>query len=226
MKKLILAACILIGAQGVFAQSPVTQNVGDFTALRVSNKIPVTLVASSSQKVEVTGAQNGNVQVINKNGELKIRMSTLKSFNGSDVNVTVYYNTSKLNTVQASQGATIQAKDDFKGSALSLSASQGSTITLGVKTKDLQSSVGSGGTITVSGTSNTQTVKISSGGTFTGDKLKAKQTTVTVSAGGTATVYASDSVDAKIRAGGTINIYGKPKTVNKKTTAGGTINVY
>ena len=36
-------------------------------------------------------------------------------------------------------------------------------------------------------------------------------------------MYASDLVDAKVRAGGTILIHGKPKQINQKTIAGGSI---
>ena len=50
-----------------------------------------------------------------------------------------------------------------------------------------------------------------------------QQTTVTVNAGGLANVYATDLVDAKTRAGGTITIFGKPKQINEKTVAGGNI---
>jgi hypothetical protein len=42
-------------------------------------------------------------------------------------------------------------------------------------------------------------------------------------AGGEAAIFATNSVDAKVRAGGDITIFGKPKQINKKIIAGGTI---
>jgi hypothetical protein len=46
---------------------------------------------------------------------------------------------------------------------------------------------------------------------------------VTVNAGGEAEIYATDFVDAKTRAGGSILIYGKTKQINEKRVAGGSI---
>jgi len=46
---------------------------------------------------------------------------------------------------------------------------------------------------------------------------------ITVNAGGDSDVYATDLVEAKVRAGGDIIIYGKPKQINQKIVAGGTI---
>ena len=50
-----------------------------------------------------------------------------------------------------------------------------------------------------------------------------KQSTVSVSAGGEASIHATDFVDAKVKAGGEIYIYGSPKQINQKTVIGGTI---
>jgi hypothetical protein len=44
-----------------------------------------------------------------------------------------------------------------------------------------------------------------------------------VNAGGDASIHATDYVDAKVRAGGSILIYGKPKEINQKSVLGGII---
>ena len=62
-----------------------------------------------------------------------------------------------------------------------------------------------------------------SGGIYEGKDLKTNQTTITANAGGEADIFATDFVDAKVRAGGDITIYGKPKQINQKVVAGGNI---
>ena len=60
---------MVAGTYFVFAQE--TRNVGDFNSLKVYDRIPVELVKSSKSKVEITKGNNTDVEVVNKNGELK-----------------------------------------------------------------------------------------------------------------------------------------------------------
>ena len=54
-------------------------------------------------------------------------------------------------------------------------------------------------------------------------ELHTSQTSISVAAGGKAEIYATALVDAKVKAGGSIYIYGKPKQINKEVFIGGTI---
>jgi hypothetical protein len=65
---------------------------------------------------------------------------------------------------------------------------------------------------------------VNSGGVYEAEKLITQQTIITSNAGGEADIYATNFVDAKVRAGGDITIYGKPKQINQKVIAGGSIN--
>ena len=71
MKNIVLTAIALFGTQFAFAQTE--RNVGDFNSLKVYDKIPVELVASNKNLVEVDGVNAADVQVENNNGELKIK---------------------------------------------------------------------------------------------------------------------------------------------------------
>jgi hypothetical protein len=64
---------------------------------------------------------------------------------------------------------------------------------------------------------------VNSGGDFLAEKFHTNQTSITVNAGGNSEVFATEFVEAKVRAGGTIIIYGKPKKINKNIVAGGSI---
>ncbi len=54
-------------------------------------------------------------------------------------------------------------------------------------------------------------------------RFKSAQTSISVSAGGNAEINASVLVDAKVKAGGSIYVYGKPEQINKETLFGGKI---
>jgi hypothetical protein len=49
------------------------------------------LIPSDENKVILNGSGSDEVELINRNGELKIRMLLTKMFNGDDISAIVYY---------------------------------------------------------------------------------------------------------------------------------------
>ena len=129
--------------------------MGDFSSLKVYDKITVTLIPSNENKVELE-ADNPDLETVNKNGELKIRMSPLQIMQGDQVSVKVFYQ--NLNDIQASQGSTITSSDEVKSNMLTLVSNEGSKINLQVNSKTVNAKLNSGGEITISGTVNHQDI--------------------------------------------------------------------
>lgn len=221
MKKLILLAFLGIGQ---FVSAQVSQRLGDFTAVRAFDRISVTLVKASENKIDIRGDKAGDVEVVNKNGELKVRMKLTKLLSGDNIEATVYY-TGKIDKVEASEGAIVGSTDTFSPIAMELNAKEGAQVNIKIEVDRLKSKASSGGIIKVTGSAKNHDASMGSGGILQARELETAQTTVSVSAGGEATVNATDFVDAKTLAGGDIKIYGDPKQVNQKTRAGGNINV-
>ncbi len=219
MKNIITGTIAILAFQFSFSQT--VKDVGTFSSLKVYDKIPVVLVPSSSNKVEIDGKKSSDVEVVNKNGELKVRMTTTNLLQGDDVKVKVFYD--RLNDIQASQGAMISGEGVLNGNKVALTANEGSTINIGLKAKTLEVKTNTGGQITLSGHSNNQTAVINTGSKYYAKKLETSTTSVTVNAGGEAEVYATELVDAKTRAGGNITVYGNPADKKTKKFAGGNI---
>ena len=220
MKNIFITALTLLSANFAFGQ--IEKNVGDYNSLKVYDRIPVELISSNNNKVEVSGELENEVEVINKNGDLKIRMNAVNLLQGSKVKVKVYYK--NLYDIQASQGSMIFSDDKFKSSILKLSSNEGSSIKLDVNTKKIDAKINSGAELILNGEADALTVNANSGGKFFGKTLETENATLTTNAGGNIEANVKESVDAKTRAGGTIDVYGDPKVKNKKTIAGGTIN--
>ncbi|MHA7610181.1 head GIN domain-containing protein [Elizabethkingia meningoseptica] len=219
MKNIITGTIAILAFQFSFSQT--VKDVGTFSSLKVYDKIPVVLVPSSSNKVEIDGKKSSDVEVVNKNGELKVRMTTTNLLQGDDVKVKVFYD--RLNDIQASQGAMISGEGVLNGNKVALTANEGSTINIGLKAKTLEVKTNTGGQITLSGHSNNQTAIVNTGSKYYAKKLETSTTSVTVNAGGEAEVYATELVDAKTRAGGNITVYGNPADKKTKKFAGGNI---
>lgn len=218
MKKIVYS--LLLISSIAFAQTE--KNVGDFTKVTAFDKIDVTLIPSTENKVKLIGKNYNEVELVNKNGELKIRMPLTKMLSGETISATVYY--TKLEAVEANEGSRIGAKDAISALNFDIICKEGSEIKLtNLQADRLQVRVSQGSIVTVIGTVKNQDILSNSGGKYDGQDCKTQQTVVTVNAGGMANVYVTDLVDAKTRAGGDITIYGKPKQIKEKKIAGGTI---
>ncbi|WHF50299.1 head GIN domain-containing protein [Chryseobacterium gotjawalense] len=215
MKKIAVGLMMLM-MQYSFAQ--VTRNVGEFSSLKVYDKINVVIIPSNENKVE---AESADVETVNKNGELKIRMAPARILQGNQVSVKVYYQT--LNDLQASQGSSISSTETLKSRMLSLTSNEGSRINLGIDTGKLNVKINSGGEIKVSGKADHQDIVVNSGGKFSGENVESQSATVAANAGGIAEVFAGESVNATTRAGGIIDVYGDPDDRKFKNVIGGKI---
>ena len=217
MKKLVFS--ILFLSSIAFGQ--IEKNVGDFTKITAFDQIDVYLEPSNENKVVIEGKYANQVELVNKNGELKIRMSLTKMLDGDDISVTVYFN--ELTAVEANEGSRIACGNLIKSNSFEIIAKEGSQIKLLLNVNRLTARTANGSTVSLEGNAKSQEVIVNSGGIYEAKNLKTSQTIITGNAGGEADVFATDFVDAKVRAGGTITIYGKPKQIDQKIIAGGSI---
>ena len=194
MKKVLLVLLALV-TQITFAQ--VTKDLGEFSDIKVYDRLTVNLISSTDNKIVITGNREGEVEVVNNNGELKLRMPFPKLLSGEDIAIKLYFK--NIESISASEGSYVSSDANFKQTIMDLDAREGAEIKIDVD------------------------VKLMTGGILKSKELQTSQTTINVSAGGNAEIYATTLVDAKIRAGGFIYIYGSPKQINKETLFGGSI---
>lgn len=221
MNKYILIVFIFLF--GALQAQTITKNPGNFTSVKVFDRISVQLIPGSEPKVEIKGDRAGEVQLVNNNGELKIRMPLKKLLKGETIEATIYYQ--KLEGVDASEGSYVIGETTIKGTQFSVGAKEGSEVRLSLEMKKTNIRVTSGGVIHLKGKSDNTDVVMSTGAELKAKSFETQQTTITMNAGGDAEIYATVFVDAKVRAGGDIHIYGYPKEVNQKTVVGGTITI-
>jgi hypothetical protein len=217
MKKLVYS--ILFISSITFAQ--IEKKVGEFTKVTSFDKIDVLLVKGNDNKVILSGSDSDQVELVNKNGELKIRMPLTKMLTGDNVSATVYY--TKLEAIEANEGSRISSEDIFTTTAFDVIAKEGSQIKIKLDLSRLTLRVANGSVVNVQGKATNQDIIVNSGGIYEANKLITNQTVITTNAGGEADIYATELVDAKVRAGGDITVYGNPKQLNQKIIAGGKV---
>ena len=218
MKRIIFLFFVFV-AQVTFAQTTIV--LKDFDDVKVFDKLTVILIASNETKAVITGPEQSKVEIVNKKGLLKIRMPITKLLSGDEAKVELYFK--QIHTIDANEGSVVTCADVFKQTSLDLNTQEGAKITAVLDVDKTTFKAVSGGIVNLTGKAVTQSVSINSGGVFNGKELETSQTNVTVFAGGNADVNATTVVDAKVKTGGTILIYGKPKEIKQETVMGGTI---
>jgi Putative auto-transporter adhesin, head GIN domain len=220
MNRIVLLVVVLISGIAL-AQKPIEKTVGEFKELKVYDLIEVELIKSDSNKVVITGNNNENVLVNNKNGTLKIKMKLAEIFDGNNTKVILYYTT--IDVIDANEGVSIHSKDEIKQFEIDLRAQEGGTINVVLNVNYANIKAVTGGIVEASGTTKKESISLLTGGVFKGEHLKSENTEVSINAAGEAAVNASKLVDVKIRAGGDVYVYGNPETINESTVLGGRV---
>lgn len=218
IKKILVLVIVLCAS---LTQAQVTKNLGDFDSVKVFDKLTVKLIPSEERKVVITGARASEVEVINSNGILKLRMPFPKLLSGNDIKIDLHF--TKLESIDANEGSYISSDFPFEQTTISLNTKEGAQIKAELNVDKAILRAVSGGILDVIGKTKSQSVIIASGGILEGKDLVSEQTEINVSAGGKAEIHATTLVEAKVKAGGSIYIYGKPNQINQETILGGTI---
>lgn len=225
MKKIMILALATITSYGAMAQeNTVTHELDAFDEIKAFDRLNITLIKSNENKAVIMGDDTDDVKIVNKEGRLKVRMELDDALDGNETSVIIYH-TKDLELIDANEGAKINTENSLDAKYLTLRSQEGGEIHTNVNTRNLNAKSVTGGKIKVAGTADNQEIMVRTGGNFDGKNLSAKQTDVTILAGGNAIVKTDEYVDANVTAGGTIEIYGNPETVKEDKTLGGQIIV-
>ena len=203
------------------AQDTIEKTTGEFSTVKVYDLINLKMIKSDENKVIIAGDNKEDVQVINNNGKLKIRMKLQESYDGNDIVVKLYY--TAVDVIDANEGANVVVNDALEQYEIDLKAQEGAEITATLKTTYANFRAVTGGIINVTGSSKNQDISMYTGGIFNGEEFTTQKTEVSVNAGGEAYVNATEFADVRIKAGGNVYIYGKPKQINESKVLGGKV---
>lgn len=220
MKNIILILAVLF-SYSTIAQDSIEKTVGEFDTVKVYDLINLKMKKSDENKVVISGKNRKDVQVLNNNGKLKIRMKLEESYDGNDTVVILYY--TSVDVIDANEGAKVTVDNTLDQYEIDLKAQEGAEITADIKTTYANIRVVTGAVINTTGNSKNQDISIYTGGVFNAKEFKTEQTEVSINAGGEAYVNATEYVDVRIKAGGNVYVYGNPKLIDEKTVLGGKV---
>ena len=206
-----------------FVNAQISKPLSSFTKVSSFDQISVFMIASTENKIEISGTDADKVELVYENNELKIRMPLDKLFKGNDILAKVYY--THIEAVEANEGSNIGFDKPVNANDFDILVKEGSNIKINLTAKKIVARVTQGSKLELNGSTDNLDVVANSASNLKADKCKSKNATVAVNAGAIVLVNVTEIVDAKVRAGGTITIHGNPKQVNQKTILGGEIIV-
>ncbi|MDG1053130.1 MAG: DUF2807 domain-containing protein [Flavobacteriaceae bacterium] len=220
MKKLFFLFFLI--SVTTLAQKSKEVSISPFNGVKVYSGIHVKLIPSDTNKMVIFGDNIETVVFTLKKDVLKIRHSIDQLLNPSTTYVELYF-TEDLDALHTYQGSTLESTAEINTTSIILKAHEGSRQTLNITSEKIDSRVKSGGFLNISGKATSHRLSILGGGICEGEKLLTEQTTVKVTAGGVAYLYASELLEATVSVGGIVRIHGKPTKLIRKKVIGGTI---
>ena len=221
MKKIKLIILFVGFTAFTFAQDK-TQNLGDFTELKVFNGLAVEIERANEAKIEISGEKTDDVAIKNVNGKLKLSLKFPESFNPDKVKIKIFYNQDLL-VLDANEGGAIFSDEAIDQINLTIKTQEGAYIHAPVDVKYLTIKAVTGASIKVRGKAVNQEVEVTTGGVYEAYDLITEYADVVSASGGNAEVNVSNLLDAKVRFGGNIYYKGNPEKVNSKKIIGGRI---
>jgi hypothetical protein len=221
MKKIIFLS-LMFFITIASTQTKITNNLGDFSTLKIYNGIELEMIKSEDQKIEISGEKTEKVKIKNVNGVLKISLLFPETFADGKVKVIVYYN-KNIAVIDANEGATVTG-DAIIQENLEVNTQERAFINLTVEVKNLKVRTSSGGIIKLTGSAATQEVDVDLYGVYNGFALQViEKTTVKAGTGAKAELSPGKILSAKVNFGGSIFYKGDPEVIKDQKIIGGII---
>ena len=214
-----LVFLLLVTSTLTFAQAI---RLGQFDEIKVFDGIRVTVIPSQADSLVIEGKNKDFVSYKNKNGRLYIRMNVKKRLSGFNTTVALFSST-PLEVIDVNEGAFVSFQDVLFQQSIVFKAQEGAEIDAILDVQKVTTKTVSGGIVNLKGAAVTQEHRVSAGGVVDAATLDSQQVQVSVKAGGSAAVSATELADARVSFGGSVKVYGKPKKLIQKTAVGGNI---
>lgn len=214
-----LVFLLLVTSTLTFAQAI---RLGQFDEIKVFDGIRVTVIPSQADSLVIEGKNKDFVSYKNKNGRLYIRMNVKKRLSGFNTTVALFSST-PLEVIDVNEGAFVSFQDVLFQQSIVFKAQEGAQIDAILDVQKVTTKTVSGGIVNLKGAAVTQEHRVSAGGVVDAATLDSQQVQVSVKAGGSAAVSATELADARVSFGGSVKVYGEPKKLIQKTAVGGNI---
>jgi hypothetical protein len=198
------------------------RTINDYNGIKIKGRIEVQLTQGQERKTEVNAAKN-IVPLITT--EVVNGILTIESKNRLDEEerVNVFITMPVIQSLEMSEGASVETTGNFTGDNLTINSSSGSNGQLNLTYKKLNCELSSGSDLDIDGDAEEAVLKASSGAHMEAGDMITKICSIETQSGANATVHASQELTASVHSGSVLNYRGDPAKTNINSTAGGSV---
>jgi hypothetical protein len=223
---ILIASCVLLGACSL--------NVVRGSGKRVTESRPVSgidrVVLAGSGDVILTQGDGESLSVETDDNLLEhittevsggtLTLGTKKGVNVRPTRLRFTLTVVDLDGITVSGSGTVDVKR-FDTDDLEVQVSGSGDVRVDALTADTTTvRIGGSGSVELAGQVSGQEVTISGSGKYRGEDLRSETASVTIGGSGDATLWANDSLDARVAGSGTVRYYGDPQTSTSGSGSG------
>ena len=219
LSAIIFCSCQTItGSGNIITQS---RSLHDFNGVRSSGSIDVEVNNDQNSSVKVEADDNIVPYIITKVEDGILDVHLKPNINYREINVKVYVSAASLTKLAVTGSGSITSKDTLANvDEIEFKVSGSGGIIAIADAPSIKASIGGSGTINLHGRTKDFNCSITGSGDFKCSNLLSENTTASITGSGTAHVYASVHLLAKVTGSGDIFYSGHPAVEIHKTGSG------
>lgn len=221
---LLLSACAFAQTQGNSAAGEQRRDVGAFERVHIASGLRAT-VTPGDTSVRLSGDEDtlNLIETVVDDGELRVRVKRGHGWRVRDVHVTI--STPKLEGVEASGGATVDARATGPG-RFEAEASGGSTVTVdGLDADKVEVEASGGARVTLRGRADMVEAEVSGGAVMHANALELATLDVDASGGARVEAGPSQRLSGEASGGSVVRLSRSPAHRNVKTSSGAQVRL-
>ena len=188
-----------------------TYNVGEFTDIYLEGGYKVYLIQGDENSVKVKASDDNVFDYLKVKNNREVLTIKVQQEHFDYDRIILYITFKDLKKINIEGGVRLQTKGYLDLDDFDLYVAGGAKIELDMKAKDIQI-IGEGGVLfELKGVAERLDIKISGAGHVDAEELKAKDVSIQIEGVGTGTVYATETLFAKVEGVGRVRYQGDPK---------------
>jgi len=199
------------------------RNVGDFSALRVSSGIDVTLSQGNRTQVIIIADEDDMEDVKTEKVGDELRLSMDRSwFRRSHVEARITF--VNMESLDVSAGSDVESEGVLNFKDIKLEASSGSDLKLTMEANEVNLRTSSGSDASLGGSARNLIARASSGSDINAYDFEVEQAELELSSGSDVKIWVTGSLTVDASSGSDVYYKGDPELLNINTSSGSDVN--
>lgn len=218
---LSLHSCVFSGDFGPKVEE--RRNVGNFSALKVTSGIDLTLVQGNRVEVIIITSEDMlehvNAEVVNDELRLSVDGSW---FNRTGVEARITVTT--LESIDVSAGSDVESENLLRFGDIRIEASSGSDLKLNMEASEVELRTSSGSDASLTGSARRLYAKASSGSDINASDFEVENAVLELSSGSDVKAWVTGSLEVDASSGSDVYYKGDPELLNIDTSGGSDVH--